>query len=460
MMPLAWSRILKIGPPGFLYREQSDLAKYLIGVTLGSAGIRVAGMALSFLVGVQLARYLGPEQYGIYGVAIAAVAIASVAVTFGVPPLTTREAALAVAREEWASLKGVLRWSAMWVCGTSLILVLIGATAIYLMPIGLDESGRWIAIAALGLLPVYALTSLVGAAMRGTGSLIAGQTLDGVFRPAFLSALLLVAVLAFGTVDATQALFLHLAAGLAALVIGAVWLVSTVPSQARGVNAKSAVSQWIRGALPMGAADLLRVLEAHFVLIVLASMVPAVEVGVFRVALGTAVFVMLPYALFGTITVPIVAKLSTDGDLRRLQRFAATVAVLVSGSVFALTAFLWVEGLPLIRFVFGPEYAGAWTILMVLCLAQLAIALTGISAGALNARGHERLVTAAFATSLVVGLILAILLAHAVGAIGAAWATVVAALVRSLMLHRWTKLRVGIDPSILAARSLLSLKGA
>lgn len=411
-------------------------------------------MALSFLVGVQLARYLGPEDYGIYGVAISVVAIASVAVTFGVPPLATREAALAVAREEWSSLKGVLRWSAAAVGGALLVLVLIAGAVLYLVPTGLGEGARKVAFATLALLPVYALTSLVGAAMRGTGSLVGGQTLDGVLRPAFLSALLLAAYWA-GTVDAARALLLHFVAGLITLGIGTVWLLSSVPAPARGVKAKSTAGRWLRGALPMGVTDLLRVLEAHFVLIVLASMVPADEVGVFRVAMGTAVFVMLPYALFGTIAVPVVARLSTDDHLGRLQRFAATVAVLVSGSVAGIAALLWFGGLPLIRFVFGAEYAGAWAILMVLCLGQLAVAATGISAGALNARGHERLVTIAFATSLVVGLLMAVVLIQLFGAIGAAWATVIAAVVRSVMLHRWTRLRVGIDPSILAARCLL-----
>ena len=52
------------------YLSDQGLSPTLLRALLGSAGIRTVGMGLSFLVGVQLARALGVEGYGIYGLAM------------------------------------------------------------------------------------------------------------------------------------------------------------------------------------------------------------------------------------------------------------------------------------------------------------------------------------------------------------------------------------------------------
>jgi hypothetical protein len=49
----------------FNLEDRESLGRKLIDATVGSAGVRLAGIAVTFLIGVQLARYLGPAGYGI-----------------------------------------------------------------------------------------------------------------------------------------------------------------------------------------------------------------------------------------------------------------------------------------------------------------------------------------------------------------------------------------------------------
>src|SRR3954451_21338917 len=71
--------------------DRRSLARRLAEATLGSACVRMAGMLVTLLVGVQLARRIGPEGYGIYGTVMAIVALLVVPAQLGLPQLLTRE---------------------------------------------------------------------------------------------------------------------------------------------------------------------------------------------------------------------------------------------------------------------------------------------------------------------------------------------------------------------------------
>jgi O-antigen/teichoic acid export membrane protein len=442
------------------------LGRHMIDTLLGSAAVRFAGMALSFLVGVQLARYLGPENYGVYGFAMSLILMSSIGLSLGVPPLATREAALAAGRNDWQAFNGVFRWSVGLLLALSCLLTIGGLILLPFLAGRLDPDIRTLTLIFLLIVPVYTLTSLIGALMRGMGLLVGGQALDAILRPAIYSALLFGAMLTAGHLDAAEALTLHLFAGLVTLGCGAGWLLWKRPADARTAGASTRARHWIRGALPMGLTDILLNMERNFPIVLLGILaagpevggrLSAADVGIFRVAVSSALFVLLPLSLFAAIVVPIAAGLLTQGDRRRLQLFASAAVVAASGAILCISAFLWFAGAPLISLVFGADYVAAWPVLMVLCLTQIVASATGISPGLLTASGHEREVTRAAALSLAVGIAAAVVLTTTLGVIGMAWATVLAASTKSLMLYRSTVTCIGIDPTARSAKILLDV---
>lgn len=87
------------------------LGAVLVKAATGSAGLRMVGMGFGFLVGIQLARALGTEGYGIYGLAMSVIALLMVPTEFGLPQLVVRETAANVTRGEWGKIRGLLAWS-------------------------------------------------------------------------------------------------------------------------------------------------------------------------------------------------------------------------------------------------------------------------------------------------------------------------------------------------------------
>ena len=79
------------------------LRAFLVRAVAGASAVHLVGMLFAFLVGVQLARGLGVEGYGQYGIAMAAIALASIPGEFGLSRLVTREVASSSARSSRTS---------------------------------------------------------------------------------------------------------------------------------------------------------------------------------------------------------------------------------------------------------------------------------------------------------------------------------------------------------------------
>lgn len=431
-------------------RSRNSLARQLAGAVIGSAGLRLLGMGLSFLSGVQLARYLGAEQYGIYGYTMAAVGLTGTVAAFGVPALATREAAMAVVREDWEILAGLTRWSFGLVVALSVIAAGITAATVSLSGHAQDNAtALWAALTV----PLSCLMLLSGAFLRGLGLIVAGQSLDTVMRPAMQCTLLAVAFAMWGHMEATTALGLSTVAFGITAAGGLYWLARVIPAPA-GVARQDAKS-WIRAAVPMGATNILRGLDAQLPLLVLGAFVQGAALGTFRVALSSLVLMTFSYTLLGIIAPPIAARLHAEGDRRRLQMLASTCALFTVGCTTMLAAGLFVYGQWLIELLFGIEYVDAWAPLMVLCVSSLISAAFGVSVAVLYAAGEERFVTMGFALGLVTGIALLAILAPLFGALGAAWAMVGSVSVRELVLYASCRRRAAIDPSVFAVPFIL-----
>src|SRR5689334_20946551 len=104
----------------FLKRE--GLGPFLVRALAGSGAVRLAAMAGSFAVGVQLARMLGVEGYGYYGLALSVITIVGIPGELGIPRVVTREVAAASVAHDDGRLFGALRWARSTVLGLSLIM--------------------------------------------------------------------------------------------------------------------------------------------------------------------------------------------------------------------------------------------------------------------------------------------------------------------------------------------------
>ena len=430
------------------YLAGTSLGPTLVRAVIGGAGIRLAGMFFGFLVGIQLARGLGPEGYGIYGLAMAVIAVLTVPTEFGFPQLATREVAAAHALERWGRIRLLLKWFSRTIVAISLLVILIVggglAFATDVREPGLSQT----LLIGLFLVPFVALLHLYSGALRGLQHLVVGQAPDTLLRPALHSLMLfLVAWLAGIYLSPQVAMGLGVLAALSSMVAALMLLKTRLPapvSDAVGLNTRRL---W-RDSLPMAMTEGMRMLQGHVVVFMLGLFAVASVVGYFKVASAIMLLVSTPIALFNLIAAPLIARLHQQSDYDRLQRLLSMVALAMTASCFALSLPFLLQGESLIPWIFGDEYKASAMVLNILIIGVLASAFFGASAGLLNMTGHAGRVSRASAYSLSV-LVAACLIAIPIGgAIGGAIASVFSLALWNFLMWRDGKRILRLDAAI------------
>jgi O-antigen/teichoic acid export membrane protein len=197
----------------------------------------------------------------------------------------------------------------------------------------------------------------------------------------------------------------------------------------RRVSARSALRQ----AAPIGLLALATVAYYRSGTIVLAAVAAASETAAFSVAASVAfALLMLPNA----ITTALLPRLALERDPVRLAvraRRAIGWTLAIALPLTAVAAAVVPFALPRLL---GPEYARAGLPFVLLCVGIPLIAASGVIGTALLAAGHVRDLAVQVACSLLVNLVVLVLLAPPLGAIGASLATVACEIAGLLLLLR------------------------
>lgn len=404
------------------YLGGQGLGPLLVKAVFGSASLRILGMGFGFLVGVQLARGLGVEGYGTYGIAMAIVSVLGVPTEFGLPQLLTREVAAAYVRGDVAELRAARRWANRVVLAMSGLIA--GGMVVYLLAMrselqpGLAET----LIAAMVMIPLVAVAKLNGATLRGLQQIVRGQIPDTLVRPAVFSALLALASLFLLQMTPWVAMACG-AAGAGVALISSSWMLSGSlrPHKAPIAMEINRARLW-RSAFPMALTEGMRTVQGQMAVMFLGWAASVAAVGLYRTASSIAIFIAMPISLFNIVGGPLIARLYASGQIPRLQTLLGFLSLGMLVGTALISAPFFLAGEWLIGIVFGAEFVPAASILRILCLGVMANAFFGANAMLLNMSGYETCVTRASMVSL--GGLAALLCFAALrgGAEGAAWA--------------------------------------
>lgn len=419
---------------------------------VGSAGLRIVGMALGFLVGVQLARVLGPAQYGVYGVAMSLISVAMIPTELGLSQLATRESAIAWAQADKSRVRGLFNWALRFVL-VNAIAVSIAALAIFLFAnqfIGAELRGTlaW----GLVLLPLVAVAGICSAVMRGSQRVAEGQLFELVMRPGFLSATLCAAwVLGYG-LSPSAAMMLNVVSA----AIGLAILYPRLRSLLAGTSAMpidAALSRrWTSSTIPLAMSEGLRILSGNLAVLVLGALASDSQVGLYRVAMGVYTATTLPSALLNMACSPMLASLNAQGRTEAIRQVNAWMALLLVVAAVSILGVFMVAGVPIMSFAFGSTFADSNTVLLVLLTGELMSAFLGHPTIVLNMLHHERAVTRYSIVAIAINLALCICLVPPLGGVGAAVGVAASQFTWRLLSSIYARRRLGIDSSLLAWR--------
>lgn len=461
-LPEVWSRVYVI--ERFLrYLTRPGAGPRLLKAVAGSAGLRVVGMGFGFLVGVQLARGLGPAGYGVYGIVMAAISVLMIPTELGLPQLLTREVSSALASGGEGATNAIVAWGRKIVVLSSLVIA--GGALLFLATDFAPVSAEVRSALLVGLLwiPVVAIGNIYGAALRGMHNVIGGQIGELLVRPALTSLLLFLAVHFFdGQLAPTSAMAVNVfCAGVAA---GLSIVLLKQRMQAAGPSRSSVPSSLsFSHALPMAMSEGMRVLGGQVGMLVLSVMASNEEAGLYRVAFGIYVVSTMPSALINVACAPTISALHTEGRDRDLARLNVWISIFLTGAAALLLLLALPFGRYAITLLFGTAYAEAIVVLLIFLAGELIASVFGHPTVVLNMMRRQKVVMWWSAIALVVNCALTVALVYYVGYAGAAFGSAAGLIVWRAGCAIFAKARMGLDTSfvttLVPARDVRASRG-
>ena len=406
--------------------------------------VRVSGAGLGFVFQVVMARMLGAQGAGVLAIALTSLVVGSVVARFGADVLALRTAASLVERHDWRRLGEFERRIVFMVGSMALVLGIVGVWAGPLLAQFVFKSPPlatpW-SIVALSL-PPYSLIVLYGELMKGAERHKMAAFFQGVGIP--LVAILGLAVFARQQPEpATVATIYTCAVWCVALVQVACWrmmawqLARAGRATRRNVESLEAPSEVeyepaYRSLVSLYGASMAAIAMAWTDLLLLGIWRPAAEVGLYNAATRLAMLTGFVLMAVNSVVAPRFAAAQTRGGGLELVQTARHAALLCTGATLPAVLIFAMFGETLLS-LFGPEFVGAYLVLIILSLGQLVNAVTGPVGYLLNMTGHHRVEAGISIGAAILNLLLCVLCIPAYGLLGAAIASAAALTICNLV---------------------------
>ena len=430
------------------YLARPGIGPQLVKAVVGSAGLRLLGMGLGFLVGVQLARGLGPAGYGAYGTAMAIISVLMVPTELGLPQLVTREVAAALASDGDGATTAIVRWARRVVALSSLAIASIAFLALLcgLTSVGHDE--RVALTFGLLWIPIVAIGNIYGAALRGMRKVLSGQVGEIFARPAIVSLLLWVVVRKSpSTLDPATAMCINVVSALIGAALSVMLLRRFSRRAAPLTQAVPADLRFVQ-ALPIAMTEGMRVLAGQVSILVLAALASRSDVGLYRVASGVYIASTMPSALINAACSPTISRLFTQGKSRELARLNIWCSAFLCLAAVAFVCFQLLYGKAAVSLLFGAAYVDAAALLLIFLVGEAIASLFGHPSVVLNMMRRPAVVMWWSAAGLLANAAATWLLVPRLGSSGAAFGTAAGLVTWRAGCAIYAKRRLGMDTGL------------
>lgn len=412
-MNQTWVKLL----PGFLRRQVEGRAylQNVVGNTGWQFGDNLVRMAVGLVIGIWLARYLGPEQFGLFSYALALVALFAALGSLGLDDIMVRD----IVRHPEDRHE---------ILGTSLLLRLLGGTISLLAATGTifllrpDDglSQGLVAIIAAGALfqSFHVIEFWFHSQVRAKYAVLAKN-----------SAFLFCSLLKIGLILVAAPLIFFAWVALVEVMLGAAGLVIAYRVKSGSlrdwrVSLKKA-KKLLHDSWPLMLAGMVVMVYLRIDQVMLGEMAGHQEVGIYSVAVRLAeVWYFIPTAIYWSVFPAIVEARAAGDELfyERLQKFYNLVAL----TAYAVAIPVALLAQWLVPLLFGADYARAGLMLAVLIWANIFSGLEMARSSFLTVMNWTRLYLLTVALGCVLNIVLNYWLIPLYGGMGAVIASLVA----------------------------------
>ena len=408
--------------------------------------LKIANTVLTLLMAVVLARVLGVDDFGVYVFCLSVVHLLTIPAMLGGRKILVREVSAYKAKGEYHYLRGLLTRFRQMSFAASVLLALGTAGSGYLV----YKDGPMLIpfLVAAAIIPLHSAMQLQGAVLRGLRHILLGQTALSL-RPILVLIILGVLFWMSGKkMGAEVALSAQLISSAVLVVLTFILLQRLLPIEAKTAKPGYETSKWIKSALPFVFASGMLILNKEMSVVLLGVMQTPEDVGLFRVAQRGALLIPFGLQAVNMAIAPTVTELFAQDKKKRLQHIISKSIIAILAFSLPMALVLILGGKWIIPFVFGKEYASAYSPMVILCLGQLVNAGMGSVGLILNMSGLERFTAKGVAVAAVVGVVLNITMIPFFGVMGAAIATSVSLITWNVLLFVWLYKETGIVSTI------------
>jgi len=426
----------------------SEFRVQLVRGGLGSIAVKTANAGLAFALAVALARTMGPEGYGTYSFALAVIMLCAVPAQLGVPQLVVRETAKTLDKKDFSVMRGLWRWSNIAVGTFSALALIIILSFILFTETGHHSTRVSTILFGTTLIPIIALASVRGAALRGLGRVVHGLLPESVIRPAILLILVLISAqcLSVNQITPKTAVLFYIAAATAALLIGTWLLRRSRPSDmGKRIATEYRASYWGAMIIPLAMISGMLIINKYADLLILGVFQTDKEVGIYRVTYQVALLVIFGLQAMNLVLQPHFARLHQQGDIPKLQKLVTSSARFMLLLAVPPVLLFALFGEDLLGMIFGAPYRSGGIALTILAIGQLLNAGLGSADMLLNMTGHERETMKITMISAALNVALNVVLIPIFDIVGAASSTAVTLFIWKMLLRRASNASLGLE---------------
>jgi O-antigen/teichoic acid export membrane protein len=401
----------------------ADQATESIGTLARGMTVNLVGSGYNvtsrLLFNVLVARLLGPQDTGVYYLALNVATLMGAIAVGGLDTTVIRYLARFRVDNDWGGFRGTLRFAMRTVgalgIGLSAV-VLVGAPWIATIVFRKPEVTIPLRIVAL-YIPLYAFEWVLLAATQSFKQMKYKVYVEAMLNPTMRIILAFSVYMLGGRVYAILGMYvfsLFVCAVLAALSLRRcipVNLSAYVPK----VDRHEIVKYWT----PLFWGNLLNFMVMYSDSFVLAHYRSTVEVGLYSVCIRLIVVMGFFLGVISQIFGPMISELHHRGEIEQLAAYAKVVT-LWAVEVFAPIALIFVVASRDVLALFGKGFTVASTCLLVLVLGQFLNYVTGPVGLIINMSGWTRVQFWITAASLTLQIAMAFLLVPSMGIMGAA----------------------------------------
>lgn len=414
----------------------------LLKSATGTAALQVVSNGAGFLTALLLARFLGPDGYGLYAFSFAWAGVLVLVATLGADRFLVRGIAVYEVQRRWPLIKGLLKRTNQLVLLSSGVLAIAGAViAITWM----SPSLRLPFSVAMLLVPFTALTLLRQGAMQAFGRVVVGQLPENLIRPILiLSGIIILEWVAPSALSPASALIINVSAVGVAFAVGTALLLRHLPEEIRLSASTYETRWWLRSSVSMMLIAGGFLLNSYVGILAIGTLGGPAKAGVYAVVQNSTAVVVLFLTAANMALAPVVARLHARGDRRQLELTTQRVALagFIASAPFCIAFIVFPDAF---LHLFGSGFQTGSTALAIVAIGQLVSAAAGPSGNVLMMTGHERIAARVVGIAAAVNLVLAVLLVPPLGVTGSGIAFAASVVLWNVALVLVARRRLGIN---------------